>query len=73
LKSSARREEVLLAVNSIFSLTITGAPEKLVEMVRVAKTRTPPQDIPVVKEVELREILKVHGLSDSRSTRSLKP
>jgi hypothetical protein len=65
LKSSARREEVLLAVNSIFSLTITGAPEKLVEMVRVAKTRTPPQDIPVVKEVELREILKVHGLSDS--------
>jgi hypothetical protein len=65
LKSSARREEVLLAVDSIFSLTITGAPEKLVEMVRVAKTRTPPQDIPVVKEVELREILKVHGLSDS--------
>jgi hypothetical protein len=65
LKSSARREEVLLAVNSIFSLTITGAPEKLVEMVRVAKTRTPPQDIPVVKEVELREILRVHGLSDS--------
>ena len=65
LKSSARREEMLLAVNSIFSLTITGAPEKLVEMVRIAKTRTPPQDIPVVKEVELREILKVHGLSDS--------
>jgi hypothetical protein len=64
LKGSVRREEVLLAVNSIFSLTITGAPEKLVEMVRVAKTRTPPQDIPVVKEVELREILKVHGLSD---------
>jgi len=65
LKSSARREEILLAVNSIFSLTITGAPEKLVEMVRVAKTRTPPRDIPVVREVELREILKVHGLSDS--------
>jgi len=65
LKSSVRREEVLLAVNSIFSLTITGAPEKLVEMVRVAKTRTPPQDIPVIKEVELREILKVHGHSDS--------
>jgi len=65
LKSSIHREEILLAVNSIFSLTITGAPEKLVEMVRVAKTRTPPQDIPVVKEVELREILRVHGLSDS--------
>jgi len=65
LKSSTHRGEVLLAVNSIFSLTITGAPEKLVEMVRVAKTRTPPQDIPVVREVELREILKVHGLSDS--------
>lgn len=65
LKSSARREEILLAVNSIFSLTITGAPEKLVEMVRVAKTRTPPHDIPVVKEIELREILKVHGLTDS--------
>ena len=65
LKGSVRREEVLLAVNSIFSLTITGAPEKLVEMVRVAKTRAPPQDIPVVKEVELREILKVHGLSES--------
>jgi hypothetical protein len=65
LKSSARRQEVLLAVNSIFSLTITGAPEKLVEMVRVAKTMTPPRDIPVVREVELREILKVHGLSDS--------
>ena len=65
LKSSARREEILLAVNSIFSLTITGAPEKLVEMVRVAKTRTPPRDIPVVKEVELREILKVYGLADS--------
>jgi hypothetical protein len=64
LESSAHREEVLLAVNSIFSLTITGAPEKLVEMVRVAKTRTPPQDIPVVREVELREILKVHRLSD---------
>jgi hypothetical protein len=65
LKSSIHREEILLAINSIFSLTITGAPEKLVEMVRVAKTRTPPQDIPVVKEVELREILKVHELSDS--------
>jgi len=65
LKSSARRQEVLLAVNSIFSLTITGAPEKLVEMVRVAKTMTPPRVIPLVKEVELREILKVHGLSDS--------
>jgi len=64
LESSAHREEVLLAVNSIFSLTITGAPEKLVEMVRVAKTRTPPQDIPIVREVELREILKVHRLSD---------
>jgi hypothetical protein len=65
LKSSIHREGILLAINSIFSLTITGAPEKLVEMVRVAKTRTPPQDIPIVKEVELREILKVHGLSDS--------
>jgi len=65
LKSSARREEILLAVNSIFSLTITGAPEKLVEMVRVAKTRTPSHDIPIVKEIELREILKVHGLTDS--------
>jgi len=65
LKSSDHREEVLLAVNSIFSLTITGAPEKLVEMVRVAKTGTPPQDIPVIREAELREILKVHGLSDS--------
>jgi hypothetical protein len=65
LKSSARCEEVSWAVNSIFSLTVTGAPEKLVEMVRVAKTGTPPQDIPLVKEAELREILKVHGLSDS--------
>ncbi|MCQ4448712.1 MAG: hypothetical protein NO076_05670 [Sulfolobales archaeon] len=65
LESSAHREEVLLAVNSIFSLTITGAPEKLLEMLKVAKTRTPPQDIPVVREVELREILKVHRLSDS--------
>jgi len=67
LKSSARRKEVLLAVNSIFSLTITGAPKKLLEMLRVAKeTETPPQDIPVVREVELRDILKeAHGLSDS--------
>jgi hypothetical protein len=65
LKSSARREEVSLAVNSIFSLTVTGAPEKLVEMVRVAKTGTPPRDIPLVKEVELREILRIHRLSDS--------
>jgi hypothetical protein len=65
LKSSVRREEILWAVNLIFSLTVTGAPEKLVEMVKVAKTGTPPQDIPLVKEVELREILKVHGLSDS--------
>jgi len=66
LKSSARREEVLLAVNSIFSLTITGDTKKLLEMLRVAKeTETPPQDIPVVREVELRDILKAHGLSDS--------
>ncbi|MCQ4448814.1 MAG: hypothetical protein NO076_06195 [Sulfolobales archaeon] len=67
LKSSARRKEVSLAVNSIFSLTITGAPKKLLEMLRVAKeTETPPQDIPVVREVELRDILKeAHGLSDS--------
>ncbi|MCQ4448897.1 MAG: hypothetical protein NO076_06625 [Sulfolobales archaeon] len=66
LKSSARREEVLLAVNSIFSLTITGAPKKLLEMLRVAKeTETLPQDIPVVREVELSDILKAHGLSDS--------
>jgi hypothetical protein len=63
LEGSAHHEE-LLAVNSIFSLTITGAPEKLVEMVRVAKMGTPPQDIPVVREAELREILKVHRLSD---------
>jgi hypothetical protein len=65
LKGSVRREEVSWAVNSIFSLTVTGAPEKLVEMVRVAKTGTPPRDIPLVKEVELRGILKIHGLSDS--------
>ena len=64
LKNSDLREEVSLATNLIFSLTITGAPEKLVEMVRVAKTKTPPQDIPLVKEVELREILRVHGLLD---------
>jgi hypothetical protein len=64
LKNSNLRGETW-AVNSIFSLTITGAPEKLVEMVRVAKTRTPPQNIPLVREVELREILKAHGLSDS--------
>jgi hypothetical protein len=66
LKSLARREEVLLAVNSIFSLTITGAPKKLLDMLRVAKeTETPPQDIPVIREVELSDILKAHGLSDS--------
>jgi len=35
-------------------------------MLRVAKeTETPPQDIPVVREVELSDILKAHGLSDS--------
>jgi len=65
LKKSVRYEETLKAINSIFSLTVTGAPEKLVEMVRVAKTRTPPKDIPLITEAELREVLKAHKLSDS--------
>jgi len=65
LKNSTRYRETLLAINSIFSLTVTGSPEKLVEMVRVAKTRTPPQDIPLISEAELREVLRAHKLSDS--------
>jgi hypothetical protein len=66
LSSLMNSDEALLAVNSIFSLTVTGAPEKLIEMVRVAKTKEIVlQYIPLVSEVDLREILKAHKLSDS--------
>ncbi len=56
-----------LAVNTIFTYTITGSPEKLVEMVRVAKTgETTTEHIPLIKEAELRDILvKVHELPES--------
>ena len=58
-----------LAINIIFTHTITGDPMKLVEMVRVAKTREAPvEHIPLVKETELREILtKVHGLREAET------
>ena len=56
-----------LAINTIFTYTITGSPEKLIEMVRAAKTReTPAEYIPLIKEAELRDILvNVHGLRES--------
>jgi hypothetical protein len=67
LRSSSDGDKVLLAVNTIFSLTLTGAPERLIEMVRIAKRGEAAGrlHIPVVREAELRAILRVHGLTDS--------
>jgi len=67
LRGSGDGDKVLLAVNTIFSLTLTGAPEKLVEMIRIAKRGevVGRLHIPVVREVELRAVLRAHGLTDS--------
>jgi predicted kinase len=67
LRGSGDDDKVLLAVNTIFSLTLTGAPEKLVEMIRIEKSGevVGHLHIPVVREVELRAVLRAHGLTDS--------
>ena len=67
LRGSGDGDKVLLAVNTIFSLTLTGAPEKLVEMLRIEKSGevVGRPHIPVVREVELRAVLRAHGLADS--------
>jgi len=67
LTSIEHGEWYRLAINIIFTHTITGDPRKLVEMVRVAKTREAPvESIPLVEEVELRDVLtKVHGLQEA--------
>jgi len=67
LTSIEHGEWYRLAINIMFTHTITGDPRKLVEMVRVAKTREAPvESIPLVEEVELRDVLtKVHGLQEA--------
>jgi len=58
-----------LAVNAIFALTITGDPQKLIDIVKIAKTSgqvvgSELQSIPLIEEKELIDILKVHGFSE---------
>jgi hypothetical protein len=73
LSGSMSGDKALLAINSIFSLTITGAPEKLIEMVRVAKTReVVPQHVPLISEVELRDVLKTYKIPESEINNVIK-
>jgi hypothetical protein len=59
-------DKKLMAINAIFSLTITGRIEKLIDMVMIAKTREDVgRDIPIISEAELRDILRTHGLTDN--------
>jgi len=58
-----------LAVNAIFALTITGDPQKLIDIVKIAKTGgqvvgSELRGIPLIEEKELIDILKVHGVSE---------
>jgi len=61
-----QRRKFIQAVNTVFTYTITGNPKKLIEMLRLTKRKeSPTETIPLIKEVELRNILvKVHGLSE---------
>jgi hypothetical protein len=57
-----------LAVNAIFALTITGDPQRLIDIVRIAKTGSHVsgselRSIPLVEERELIDILKAHRFS----------
>lgn len=65
LKNAEGEDLIRLAVNAIFTLTITGSPRKLIDMVRIAKTgEMATEHVSLVKEVELRNILRTHGVSD---------
>mgnify|MGYP001626181853 FL=1 len=55
----------MLAVNTVFTLTITGDEMKLIDLVRMAKERTgPTTHAPLATELEVRSVLVDLGLSD---------
>jgi hypothetical protein len=63
------KKALQLAVNAIFALTITGDPQRLIDIVRIAKTGgnvsgSELRSIPLVEERELIDILKVHRFSE---------
>jgi len=58
-----------LATNAIFALTITGDPQRLIDIVKIAKTGdyasgSGLRGIPLIEERELIDILKVHGFNE---------
>ncbi|ADV65587.1 hypothetical protein [Desulfurococcus mucosus] len=67
MENTGKKGLLRLAVNIVFTGTIVGDAKKIIEMVRVAKTREVSDEaIPLVRELELKEILtKVHGYRDS--------
>jgi hypothetical protein len=66
------KREVLLAVNALFALTITGSEEKLIQMVRLAKTsRGPAGEVPLVTAKELEDILAALGVDQKAAADAL--
>jgi hypothetical protein len=57
------KREVALAANAVFASTITGSEEKLIQMVRLAKTsRGPIRELPLVSAKELEDVLAALGV-----------
>jgi len=57
------KKEVMLAANAVFASTITGSEEKLIQMVRLAKTsRGPTRELPFVSAKELEDVLAALGV-----------
>jgi len=57
------KREVMLAANAVFASTITGSEDKLIQMVRHAKTgRGPARELPLISAKELEDVLAALGV-----------
>ncbi|MGC8988427.1 hypothetical protein, partial [Infirmifilum sp.] len=66
MEKEVKNPKLMLAVNTVFALTITGDEMKLIDLVRMAKERTgTTTNAPLATELEIRSVLRDLGLSDN--------
>ncbi len=66
MEKEVKNPKLMLAVNTVFALTITGDEMKLIDLVRMAKERTgATTNAPLATELEIRSVLAELGLSDA--------
>lgn len=66
------REPLMLAINTIFSLSVTGRPDQLIEVMKAYKTgRYDSRLLPAVSEREMRELLMDLGSAEVEIQNSL--